>query len=114
MAVNTLSVEEITRSGINLADTGSLSATDTYKFLNNGRTFLHFKKSGAGACTVTIVTQSTEDGLAVGDRTVSVPATTGDVMVGPFPREIYNDSSGFCTFSLSEITGLTVAVATIP
>lgn len=114
MADVNLTVQEITRAGIDLADTGSLSTSDTYKVANNGRTFLHFKKSGAGACTVTITTPGTVDGLAVADKTVTVPATTGDVMVGPFPRQHYNDGSGLLSFTVSEITGLTVAVATIP
>lgn len=113
MADVDLTAEQITRVGINATDTGSLSTSDTYKVRNDGKTFLHFKKSGAGACTVTFVTPGTVDGLAVADRTVSVPATTGDVMVGPFPRRIYNDSDGELAFTLSEITGLTVAVLTL-
>lgn len=113
MATVAKSVEKITRAGIDLADGGSLSTSDTYTFPNDGQTFLHFKKSGAGACVVTIVTPNTSDGLAVADLTVSVPATTGDKMIGPFPRDIYNDSSGLVSFTCSEVTGLTVAIATL-
>lgn len=113
MADITLAVEKITRAGINLTDTGSLSTSNTYHVPNNGRTFLHFKKSGAGACTVTVVTPGKVDGLAITDLTVSVPATTGDVMIGPFPLDDYNDSSGAIQFTLSEVTGLTVACATV-
>lgn len=113
MATVALSVEEITRAGKDLTDTGSLSTSDTYTFPNNGRTFLHFKKSGASTCTVTIATPGSVDGLAVADLTVSVPASTGDVMVGPFPREVYNDANGLVSFTLSNITGLTVGVASL-
>lgn len=113
MADVDITVESITRSGINLADTGSLSISDTYHVPNDGKTFLHFKKSGATDCTVTINTPGTVDGLAVANLTVTVPATTGDVMVGPFPRDVYNDSDGELTFTLSNITGLTVAAATL-
>ena len=110
MADVDVAVEKITRAGIDAADTGSLSVSDTYKVLNNGRTFLHFKKTGAGACTVTFISPRTVDGLALADPTVVVPATTGDVMVGPFETESFNDSVGKLAFTLSEITALTVAV----
>lgn len=111
MADVDIAVEAITRAGINLTDTGSLSTSDTYHVPNDGKTFLHFKKSGATDCTVTVATQNTVDGLAITDLTVTVPATTGDIMIGPFPREVYNNSDGELTFTLSNITGLTVAAA---
>ena len=111
MATVNLAVEQITRAGTDLTDTGSLSTGNTYTFPNDGQTFLHFKKSGAGACTVTIVTPKTIGGMAVADLTVSVPASTGDKMIGPFPPDLFNDSAGLCSFTLSEITGLTVAIA---
>lgn len=114
MAIIDLTVEEISRAGINLADTGSLNTADTFQFLNDGKTFLHFKKTGAGGCNVTLVTQPVVDGQAVADRVVNVPATTGDVMIGPFPRDTYNDSAGKVVFTISEATGLTVSVARLP
>lgn len=109
MAVVAHSVEDVVRAGLAATYTGSLSTSDTYTFPNDGKTILHVKKTGAGECTVTIVTQSTVDGQAVADRTVSVPATTGDRFIGPFPREQYNDANGLCTVSFSEITGLSYA-----
>jgi hypothetical protein len=110
MADVTLAVEAIVRSGIDPTDTGSLLTANTYQVQNEGRTFLHFKKSGAGACTVTVVTTAVVDGKAVADQTVTVPASTGDVMCGPWPPEIYNvKGDNYLEFTLSEITGLTVA-----
>lgn len=108
-----LSVEEVLRSGLAASYTGSLSTENTYKFLNDGRVLLHFKKTGAGDCTVTIPTQNSVDGLAIADRTVTIPATTGDKFIGPFPQSIYNDSDGKVNFTLSEVTDLTVAVVRI-
>ncbi|MGH3029274.1 MAG: hypothetical protein ACRDNE_00630 [Gaiellaceae bacterium] len=113
MATVVLTTEEITRAGIDATDT-AMDAADTYKVNNDGRTYLHFKKSGAGACTVTITTPGTVDGQAIADRTVNVPATTGDVRTGPFPRDVYNDGSGQLTFAVSEATGLTCAVLRLP
>jgi hypothetical protein len=89
--------------------TGSLSTGNNYFVPNNGAMFLHFMKSGAGACTVTIEAPGTVDGNAIADPTVSVPASTGDVMVGPFHPGVYNQADGTVKFNCSEITGLTVA-----
>ncbi len=102
--------EQVVRGGLAATYLGSLSASNTYQVANNGRVILHFKKSGAGACTVTITTPGTIDGLAVTDRTVNVPATTGDVFIGPFPQTIYNNGINDVEYTLSEVTGLTVAV----
>ena len=113
MANVTLTPQQISRTGVDLTDTGSLSTSNNYFFRNTGREFLHFKKTGAGACVVTIVTPKTVAGLAVADPTVSVPATTGDLMVGPFPPDTFNNPSGDVEFTLSEITGLTGACAAL-
>jgi hypothetical protein len=89
---------------------GSLSISDTYKIPHDDRTFLHFKKTGAGACTVTVQTPVTVRGKAVAEATFNVPATTGDVMVGPFPADLYRQGDGKINVTLSEVTGLTVGV----
>lgn len=111
MADVAVTVQEIVRTGIDLTDTGSLSTSDTYLVPNDGKTFLHIKKSGATDCTVTIATPGTVDGLAVTDLTVTVPASTGDKMIGPFPRDIYNNASGQIAVTFSNVTGLTIAAA---
>ena len=49
--------------------------------------------------------------MAITDRTVSIPASTGDKFIGPFPTGVYNDpATGYLEFTVSDITGLTVAV----
>ena len=106
--------EKITRNGVDLTDISGLLTADVQLVRNNGKVFLHFKKTGAGACTVTFITQGTVDDQAIADRTVTVPATTGDIHVGPFPPDVYNDSVRDLRFTLSEVTGLTLAVAQMP
>lgn len=111
MADVTVTVEQI-KNGADLTDNGSLSVSDTYQVPNNGHVFLHFKKSGAGACTVTVVTPRSIDGNAIADKTFSVPATTGDIHVGPFDPKVYNAvGQHYFEFTLSEVTGLTYAAA---
>ena len=106
MADITLTPESISRSGLEATYTGSLSTGNTYFVANNENTFLHFKKSGAGDCDVTIVTSATVLGYAVSDVVVTVPASTGDVFIGPFPKAVFGAN---ITFTADEITGLTVA-----
>ena len=106
MADVDVTTQEISRGGITPSYAAG-SASNTYHLPNDGRTYLHFKKTGAGACNVTIQTPGTVDSQAVADRVVQVPATTGDKKIGPFPRDVYNDGSGELVFTLSEATGLT-------
>lgn len=106
-----LSVEQSLKSGLAATYTNSgLLAANTYKFRNDGKVFLHFKKTGAGSCTVTITTPGTSQGLAIADQTVTVPATTGDQFVGPLPPSLFNDSSSDVSFTISDTVGLSIAV----
>ncbi len=115
MAVVALAApQEVAIAGTTPAYQGSLSISDTYTFPNDGRTFLHCKKVGAGACVATITTPRTIGGLAVADPTVTIPATTGDKMIGPFNPDNFQASDGLVTVAFSEITGLSVAVVRVP
>lgn len=106
-----LSVQQMVKGGLTATYTNSgLNTTDTYKFRNDGKVFVHFKKTGAGACTVTITTPNTQDGLAISDQTVTVDATTGDEMVGPLAPSLFNDASSDVSFTLSDTVGLSIAV----
>jgi hypothetical protein len=47
------------------------------------------------------------------DVAATVPATTGDVWIGPFPTDRFNDTSGYVQLTYSAATALTVyAVST--
>lgn len=106
-----LSVEQNLKSGLAATYTSSgLLAANTYKFRNDGKVFLHFKKTGAGDCTVTITTPGTSQGLAIADQTVTVVATTGDKFVGPLPPSLFNDASSDVSFTISDTVGLSIGV----
>ena len=49
-------------------------------------------------------------GLAVADVVVTVPATTGDKLIGPFPYEHFADATGQCALTYSAATNVTIAV----
>jgi hypothetical protein len=113
----TLVPQTITRAGVTPARTASgasplLNVVDNFQYNNTGREFLHFMKSAATSCNVVIDTPGTVDGLAIANRTVVVPATTGDVMIGPLPPDTYNapGTSTLSGFTLDNIAGLTLAI----
>lgn len=111
MATTTLSVEDSVRGGLSVTFT-AIDATDTYKFANDGRTILFFENTGSEA-TITVVTPVTVDGQAVADRTLTVPATTGQHAAGIFPTRAYNDSDGNVSFTNDIASGVSVAVVRI-
>lgn len=86
--------------------TGVVAATSTYVMKNDGRTMFRFYKTGAGACTVTVTATGYIKGAKAADWTFSVPASTGDVYVGPFEPLLFNDAYGDMRFSLSEATAI--------
>lgn len=109
MADVRLTPQNLSSVGITVTRT-AIATGNTYQVRNDGQVILNFMKSGAGVATITITTPETRDGLAVADRTISVPATTGDVAAGPFSSQTYNNSSGDFEFTTDEGTGLTCAV----
>lgn len=107
-----IAVEKMVRSaGLTPTFTGSLSVSNTYQVNNNGKVYLHFKKSGSSDCVVTVVTTRSYDGNAVADYAgTTVPATTGEKIIGPFDPGVYNILGGHdLEFTLSNIAGVTVA-----
>lgn len=113
MAVVTITPVESPRDGagaVAVTRTSPMSVSDSYRFLNDGKIVLLFEKTGAGACTVTVTTPATLGGIAVADPTYTVPASTGDVVIGPFNPAYFNDENGYVSFTVSEITGLSCGV----
>lgn len=103
--------QDIDRLGLAATYNTGLATDDTYQIANNGRVFLHVKKTGAGTCVASAVTTPTVDGLAVPDKTVSIPPTTGDKFWGPFPTSIYGNT---LEVTFDEVTGLTFAALRVP
>jgi hypothetical protein len=114
MATVVLQPDVVTDAGKAPAYTTPLVVANTYVFRNNGRTLLYFRKTGANPCTVSIVSPKTLKGHAVVAQTFVVPANVGDVVAGPFDHDVYDDVNHDVTFSVSEITGLSVAVIQVP
>lgn len=107
MARTVATVQEISRAGT--TPTYNAAHDDGNYFANDGRTMIQVLNVGA-EMTVTIQTPGLVDGLAIGERTVVVPLTTGNKMIGPFPPDVYNQSTGVVYVDWSRRTDVTFAV----
>lgn len=93
---------------------GSLNSADTFYFPNDGKTFILAEKAAATDAVFTFVTGASVRGLTIENPTKTCPASTGDVMIGPFPPEVFNDSNGEVSCTISNTSSLTVAVVRMP
>jgi hypothetical protein len=114
----TLTVQDSSESGITPTFNSAAGGGD--QFANNGKVFLYLKNTDASPSTVTVTAQQTsytKDGfgaLTKANAEVIVPATTGEKILGPFPMDAFNNSSGNCLITYTSVTALTVAVIRIP
>jgi hypothetical protein len=107
MAVSPITVQQIAQAGITPTyEAFNATPADGHTFSNDGRTFLQLKNTNGAQRTVTIKTVATVDGLEVADLTVTVPATTGDKMVGPFSQTTFGST---VTVTSDANAGLTIA-----
>lgn len=113
MARTALTVQPVSIAGLAPAYTAA-DQPNGHEFVNDGNMLLHVKNTGGGACTVTLQTPAVVSGVAVSDPTVSVPATTGDRMIGPFDPTIFNQAGGLVYVDLSTGTGVTLAAIKLP
>ena len=94
------------------------SATDT--FAPDGDTLIYVKNTNAATRTVTIgpATVHTVRGQNIASMVSgTIAATTGEMVLGPFPADQYADAAtGLCTITPSATAGITYAVlrATTP
>lgn len=88
---------------------GGAAASDT--FVPDDRTFLYVKNTNAATRTITVTTPGTSRGLAVADPGPTIAATTGELIMGPFPADTYADPvTGLATVTPSATAGVSYAV----
>jgi hypothetical protein len=76
--------------------------------------FLHVKNANGSSMTVTLTATGKVRGQTAADVVVTVPATTGDKMIGPIPAELFASSAdGTCAVTYSSTTSVTVALIRI-
>jgi len=78
------------------------------------RNFLHVKNANGSSMTVTLTATGKIRGQLAADVVITVPATTGDKMIGPIPAELFAGATdGSCAVAYSSTTSVTVALLTI-
>jgi hypothetical protein len=112
-----LTVQNIVKAGVE-PTYAAASTSDTLTDDGTERTFLHYKNTNGATRTVTIAPISTANPPGIGLITIPsmsyvIPATTGDVMIGPFPAAFIS-STGIVTATLSASAGVTVAAIKLP
>ncbi|WP_116042258.1 hypothetical protein [Amycolatopsis palatopharyngis] len=101
----TVSVQQITTGGV--APTYSPASVGGDKIIPGAGTFLHVKNAHTAAQDCVIVTPGTVDGLAIADRTVTVP-NAGERWIY-VPATLYRASDGFASITWSGTTAMTFA-----
>jgi hypothetical protein len=103
-----VSFSRTTANGLDL--TGALDAVDGTNgnsFANDGRTLLRVKNAAGAPITVSVAFSGLVDGQTVPPRTYSIPATTGDRLLGPFPTDRFGTN---VTVTYSSGTSVTARV----
>lgn len=107
----TLTTQVINRAGVGPTYAAATGGGDAMS-CGSGM-FLHVKNAGGSPVTVTLAVPAArtyEPNVAITSPTVSVPATTGDRMIGPVDAQTFADPvTGLCTITYSGVTSLTVA-----
>lgn len=94
---------------------GAVAASDTIAPVVGSLLFLHVKNGNASADTVTLVDAGrTPAGSAATNPTVTVPATTGDRMIGPLVSTMADQSTGLITVQHSTTATVTCALVQVP
>lgn len=107
----TLTKQQIVTTG--LAPTFAACAGGGDKVAPGDTTFIEVKNASAGALTVTIDDPNSASPSGAQafnpDLSVSVPATTGDRMIGPLPAARFaNSADGLVAITYSGVTSLTI------
>lgn len=109
MAVQTLTPQIVGKAGVT-PTFNAIDATDSFQFRNSPKTILYFKNTGGSIATITFDTPGTVSGEAIANPTFTVPATTGEIPAAMVPTSLFNNASGFASFTCDQASGVTVAI----
>jgi hypothetical protein len=109
-----LTAQTVVKAGIT-PTYSAVNSTDTITPVRGASLFLHVKNANASACTVTLVDSSvTPAGSAATNPTVTVPADTGDKMIGPLPHALAAAATGLISVTYSVTSSVTAALISVP
>jgi hypothetical protein len=75
--------------------------------------FLHVKNAAGSSMTVTLTATGKIRGQSVGDLIVTVPATTGDKMIGPITADLFASAADGVSAAVTYSSTTSVTVANI-
>lgn len=101
-----LTLNQSLYSGLNTAAAYQAAAA-AQTLVNDGKTYLHIKNTGA-EMTLTLVTDGTANSHPISDTVITVAATTGEQLAGPFPTNLYNVGSTSISLTWSRTSSVTV------
>lgn len=113
MARTDLTVTPMPRAGLSLAGALTSANADGHAYGWSARRQLRIKNAATSARTVTIVMPGEVDGQPLPDRSYTIPANTGDVLIPPAP-ELYRQPDGTVWINYDDPAGVSVAVYELP
>ncbi len=105
-----LSVQAASLTG--LSPTFGSAAEGGDSFSNSGREYIHVKNGHSGSQTVTVNSQTLCNYGSDHDVAVAIPAGE-ERIIGPFPKDRFNDAGGLVQLTYSGVTALTIAVVRV-
>lgn len=88
-------------AGVNVTDNDTaVTSSDVFFFPNNGNVRLLITDTSTSNNNVTITTPGSVDGNAIADLVVTCPGSE-QLVLGPFPPSVYNNSSGQVRFTVA-------------
>jgi hypothetical protein len=103
----TLTVLSSSYRGANVNGSWSAASAGGDEFDNDGDTILVVQTTTGSATTLTFATPATPGGLTITPKTYSI-SNSGMHILGPFPREWFNNASGRVSVTYSSVTNLNV------
>jgi hypothetical protein len=104
----------VVRTGSGVTPTYNVTDVGGDKFSPGPRVFVHAKNTNAAVRIVTFATAGKLAEFDVADMTATIPATTGDKILGPFPADIFAGTDGLVAMTYDAVTDLTIAVLQLP
>ena len=108
--MSTLNVQKVVLAG--LSPTYGTAAAGGDEFVNSGREFIHVKNGHTGPQTVTVNSQEPCNQGYDHDAPVEIPASE-ERMIGPFPKDRFDDAGGKVQITYSGVTALTIAAVQV-
>lgn len=106
MARTAITPQSVTTAGAAITLEAANVAGNSVRYAEHRAVWV--KNASGSPVTVTLPTPGTSDGLAITDRTVSVPATTGERLIKLHRNEVQADDT--VNIDYSAVTSVTVAV----